>query len=567
MNRHALMHIPESRYCFPVDEENAVIRLRASKEDSGLEFSIIYGMKYDFHSTRTCKKLEIKYSDSLYNYYEIRLKLDDVRLVYIFTIQEDGKTYYFSEDGITEDYNFVESFYNCFQLPYINENDVMPTVEWMRNAVFYQIFVDRFNMGDDSKDKSYINMKWGELPTPKSHAGGDLRGIIDKIDYIDDLGISGIYLTPIFESTSNHKYDIKNYKKIDKGFGSVEDLKELVKKAHQKGIKVILDAVFNHCSFLMEQFQDVVRNGKDSRYFDWFLIHGDKVDQENCNYECFASCKYMPKLNTANKEVQDFLIDVATYWIDEADIDGWRLDVADEVSHEFWRRFRREVKAKKNDAVIIGENWHDAYPSLMGDQQDSIMNYAFTKTCLDYFARNRFSAKETAEKLNNILMRNMEQVNYMMLNLLDSHDTHRFFTEASCNKEKLVAAFALAVIFPGATCMYYGTEIATEGGYDPDSRRCFDWNKDNWDISLMDSIKNLIHLKRTEKILGYGDVSISSKNDLLIVKRTYMEHSITLSINMSQNYVDLDLDNAKQLIIGNVNDGKLSPMGYCIYKD
>ena len=162
-------------------------------------------------------------------------------------------------------------------------------------------------------------------------------------------------------------------------------------------------------------------------------------------------------------------------------------------------------------------------------------------------------------------MRNMEQVNYMMLNLLDSHDTHRFFTETSCSKEKLVAAFALAVFFPGATCMYYGTEIATEGGYDPDSRRCFDWNEKNWDMDLMDSIKNLIHLKRTEILLGYGDVSISSKNDLLIIKRTYMEHSINLVINMSKECIEID--DAGQIIAGNVTEGKLSPMGYCIYKD
>lgn len=185
----------------------------------------------------------------------------------------------------------------------------------------------------------------------------------------------------------------------------------------------------------------------------------------------------MPKLDTANREVQEYLIGIACYWIREYGIDGWRLDVSDEVSHVFWRRFREAVKKEKADAVIIGENWHDAYPYLRGDQYDSIMNYAFTKACLDYFARKTFDAKQMAEKLSSNLMRNMEPVNRMMLNLLDSHDTHRFYSEVGENPDRLLAALALEMVFPGAPCIYYGTEICTPGGYDPDSPRCFDWEK------------------------------------------------------------------------------------------
>ena len=224
--------------------------------------------------------------------------------------------------------------------------------------------------------------------------------------------------------------------------------------AHEKNIRVVLDAVFNHCSMEMKQFQDVLEKGKASPYYHWFLIDGDFPDPEKMNYECFAACNYMPKLNTANEEVQNFLLEVATYWIREADIDGWRLDVSDEVSHEFWRKFRKAVKEEKSDSVIIGENWHDAYAYLMGDQYDSIMNYAFTKASLDYFAKGVFSAKQMAEKLSSNLMRNTEPVNCMMLNLLDSHDTHRFYTEVNRDKAKVLAAIALEMIFPGAPCIY-----------------------------------------------------------------------------------------------------------------
>ncbi|CBK73954.1 Glycosidases [Butyrivibrio fibrisolvens 16/4] len=522
MNKHALLHIPESRFCFPLSKEEVVIRLRTAREDAeaGLKVKIIYGVKYDYQQERFTAEVPLKYEDELYAFYEVKLHISDVRLVYIFELEEKGKKYYFSEDGLTKDYNYEECFYNFFQLPYINENDVMPMVDWMPGTVFYQIFVDRFCIGDENKDMSYIDMKWGDKPTPKNHAGGDLKGIIKRLDYLKDLGISGIYLTPIFESESNHKYNIVDYKKIDPQFGTTEDLVKLVDEAHKRGIKIVLDAVFNHCSDKMAEFKDVVKKGKDSEFYDWFIVDGDKLDMKKRNYECFAHCEYMPKLNTANAGVQKFLLDIATYWIDVADIDGWRLDVADEVSHDFWRMFRKAVKAKKSDAVIIGENWHDAYPSLMGEQQDSIMNYAYTKVCLDYFAKERCDEKKTVWHLNSILMRNMEQVNYMMLNLLDSHDTLRFFTEIGKDKKKLETAIALTMFFPGAPCMYYGTEIAMEGAYDPDCRRCFDWDKSNWDMALMDQIKELLALKKNP-VLQWGDVSIKEVNGAIRIVRSY----------------------------------------------
>ena len=218
-----------------------------------------------------------------------------------------------------------------------------------------------------------------------------------------------------------------------------------------------------------------------------------------------------------------------------ADIDGWRLDVADEVSHDFWRMFRRAVKAKKSDAVIIGENWHDAYPSLQGDQQDSIMNYAFTKICLDYFANESCDARKTVQHLNGILMRNMKQVNYMMLNLLDSHDTDRFFTMCKKDKKKLEAALALTMFMPGTPCIYYGTEHAMEGGYDPDCRRCFDWDESKWDMKFFNKVKELIALKKNP-VLQYGDVSITEENGSLIVKRRYNGNVAKLKIESPTVY-------------------------------
>lgn len=533
MNECAMLHIPDSRYCFATGEKELVLRLRMAREDEKAKVFLIYAQKYDFTFCRKKMPMEIKYSDRLYNYYEIKMRLEDVRFAYIFQIEEDGNTWYFSEDGVTKEYKFEEGFYNFFQMPYINKNDVMDTVDWMRSAVFYQIFVERFRQGNEKKDTSYINMKWDEKPTPKSFAGGDLAGIIEKMDYLKELGINALYLTPVFRSISNHKYDIIDYFTVDPQFGTKEELRQLVKLAHENGIRVVLDAVFNHCSMEMQQFQDVLEKGRESRFYDWFIIDGDFPEPEKMNYECFAACNYMPKLNTANEEVQDFLLEIAIYWIREADIDGWRLDVSDEVSHGFWRRFRKAVKKEKPDSVIIGENWHDAYAYLMGDQYDSIMNYAFTKACLDYFAKGVFSAKDMADKLNSNLMRNTEQVNRMMLNLLDSHDTHRFFTEVNKDKDKMLAAIALEMVFEGAPCLYYGTELCMEGGYDPDSRRGFPWDTKSWDMDFLEKVKELIRIRK-QPAVQYGEIKIEEEQEMLHVERMWENSKIILRINMTE---------------------------------
>ena len=518
MNESAMQHIPESKYCFAVNSNTVALRLRVSREDFPDKIEVVYGGKHDYARKRFSAPMQRSCEDRLFAWYTAYISLSDVRFAYVFRITEGERVSYYSEDGLTRGYDFDLSFYNCFQLAYINEADIMRPVEWMRTAVFYQIFVERFLMGDEGKDKSYINLQWGQLPTPKSFSGGDLEGIIQKLDYLKELGISAIYLTPIFKSVSNHKYDISDYYAIDEHFGDREVLKRLVDGAHARGMRIVLDAVFNHCSKDIAQFQDVIKNGKNSPYFDWFIIHGDRADCKNVNYECFASCAYMPKWNTSNRRVQKYLTDIATYWIKEYNIDGWRLDVSDEISHDFWRDLRKAVKAVKPDCVLIGENWHDANSYLHGDQYDSIMNYAFTKACLDFYCLGNFSTQQFADKLNEILMRNTDAVNIMMLNLLDSHDTYRFITQSK-SRDKLKSALALLFMFVGAPCIYYGTEIALEGGFDPDSRRCMDWTKAGEDGDLKQLIKFLASLKRGGG-LSDARISIAQSGGLLTVERS-----------------------------------------------
>ena len=553
MNKYAIWHIADSSYCFPISENEIVLRLRTGKDDIACA-EVLYESKYVIGETQKSAVMKKAYTGEIFDYYEVKLTLEDTRLAYVFYVNDGEKNYYFSEDGVTENYDFTIGFYNFFQYPYINKADIMECVPWMKTAIFYQIFVDRFHQGDMEKDTSYINCKWGDIPTPKSFAGGDLKGIIEKLDYIEGLGCNTIYLTPVFKSVSNHKYDISDYYNVDEQFGTNEDLKLLVQLAHQKNMRVVLDAVFNHCSEEIDLFQDVLKKGKNSEYFDWFVIDGDKISDKKDNYECFAACTYMPKWNTSNEAVQRYLIDIGTHYLTEYDIDGWRLDVSDEISHDFWRRFRKAVKGKKKDAVIIGENWHDANSYLRGDQYDSIMNYSFTKLSLDYFATQTKTAKEAAWKLNEIMMRNTDTVNKMMLNLLDSHDTHRFFKEVGKDREKMKAALCLLYFFPGVPCIFYGTENLTEGGYDPDCRRCMDWSKTDLDGEFKDIYSLLRALAVLRKNYRFSDseVWIGERDEMLVVEHTIGEDVLGLYINLSKN---------KKAVRGIT----IQPIGYTIF--
>ncbi len=561
MNYRALLHIQDSQYCYALDGRTVKIMLRTSPEDNFDGINLIYGNKYDYYLVQKRAPLVKSFTDRDYDYYTVTLELDDVRLVYIFELVYKGKVYYFSEDGISETYDFSFAYYNSFQLPYVNEIDTLKPVQWMKNAVFYEIFVDRFNRGDKTKNSAYINLKWGDKPDPKSFAGGDLEGIIEKLDYLKDLGVTALYLTPIFLSVSNHKYDVMDYFEIDPQFGDKKTFKRLVDGAHKRGIRIVLDAVFNHCSEKLAQFCDVVEKGRASEYFDWFIIRGDKI--ENANYECFGVCPYMPKINTSNKKARQFLIEIATYWIKEFDIDGWRLDVSDEVSHDFWRHFREEVKSVKEDCVILGENWHDSYPFLKGDQFDGIMNYALTKACNDYFISGTLDADGFAKRLAGLYVRNTEQVNSMMLNLLDSHDTHRFYTLVNGDADKLVCALSVIYMHTGAALIYYGTEVPLEGGYDPDCRRTMIW--DGGEPSFVGRICRDLAEIRKDTAISCGDVVFGSAEGMFTLERRTKNRSLKLTVNISGKDKPFK-PSGKELSAHNYKNGKLLNKGFIIEK-
>lgn len=564
MNIPAIYHQPQSAYGFNRDEHTFVIRLRVGRYDKFSAITLVYGMKFDFQHKREQIEMKLKAEDEWYAYYESVLTLNDSRLAYIFILNTGNSLIYYSEKGVSGSYNYELSYYDFFQMPYTNKVDLVHIPLWSKSAVFYQIFVDRFNIGNQNKNLDYINLTWGSKPTPKSFLGGDLAGVYNKLDYLQDLGVNALYLTPINLSPSNHKYDVIDYYKVDPMFGDLETLKKLIDELHQRNMHIVLDAVFNHCSNNHPYFLDVIKHGKDSKYYDYFIIDGDEVSTDPLNYQTFAKVKYMPKWNTSNPKVQDYLIKIGLYYIKELKIDGWRLDVADEVSHTFWKKFRMAIKDANPDALIIGESWHESGPWLQGDEFDGIMNYSFTKALFDYYVQGVFDCVLLSERLNTILMRYPDNINQMMLNLLDSHDTHRFYTLVDENVDKLTSALALTVMFPGIPCMYYGTEVPLAGNYDPDCRRTMPWGSGFEQGEHFKLVQKILKLKEQKALASYEYEITSNDHRFYLIRGDEDEKIVFITGYYNK---PLFIPEAAEILVSNkYKDNWLDDNGFVVYK-
>ena len=344
MELTAIYHRPESEYAYLYKDKTMHIRIRTKKDDIE-SINLHYGDPFIFIEDRyeAIKEMTKVISDALFDYWQVEITVGYARLQYLFELKDkQGQSILYGDKGCVE--NTLENLHyegNGFKIPYIHEIDACHVPDWVAETVWYQIFPERFSNGNPEISPEG-SLAWDSSIKPKSKDffGGDLQGIIDHLDYLQDLGITGLYLCPIFESPSNHKYNTTDYFEIDHHFGDKETFRKLVDQAHQRGMKIMLDAVFNHIGDQAPQWQDVLKHGEDSVYKDWFHIQDFPVVKENLinkrelSYHTFAFESYMPKLNTANPQVRDYLLSVATYWIEEFDIDAWRLDVANEVDHQ-----------------------------------------------------------------------------------------------------------------------------------------------------------------------------------------------------------------------------------------
>ncbi|WP_110929055.1 glycoside hydrolase family 13 protein [Bacillus massiliglaciei] len=536
MEKSSVFHRPLDNFSYSVDAEALHIRLRTKKQDIEL-VTLLFGDPYVFEAGKW--KIEetpmnISGSDDLFDYWEVYVKPPYGRIRYGFSLRSGNEEWTYCEKGFFEKTPYDNSYY--FAIPYIHENEIFQAPAWVKDTVWYQIFPERFANGDQEIDPEGTKPWGSEEPKTNNFFGGDFAGIIEHLDHLSELGISGIYFTPVFTAYSNHKYDTIDYMEIDPQFGSKEILKKLVAECHNRGIKVMLDAVFNHSGYYFPPFQDVLEKGQDSEYKDWFHIHSFPLKGgERPNYDTFDFVASMPKLNTANPDVKNYLLKAAAYWIEEFDIDGWRLDVANEVDQPFWREFRKTVKKIKPDLYILGEVWHDSMPWLRGDQFDGVMNYPFTTNALRLLANEDLTPKQFMEKMTTVYHSYPKNVFESAFNLLGSHDTPRILTECKGNINKVKMLFALLLTFNGTPCIYYGDEIGMDGGPDPGCRKCMEWEEERQNRDLFNEIKQLIALRKQEPLLANeGQFAFLNEleNEKLIAYHKYSnERSILILLN------------------------------------
>ncbi|GHU31736.1 alpha-glycosidase [Spirochaetia bacterium] len=539
--------------------------------------SVIYGDPFDFSTgDRTWQSTEIPMQQQYEGTSQCAWRVEFTaprsrRLKYGFRVVMAGESYYFSENGV-EPYTTaaVAAIHNHFFYPFIHRVDSPSVPEWAAQTVWYQIFPERFCNGNpEISPAGALDWETGTLGH-RNFFGGDLRGIRNKLNYIKELGITGLYLTPIFQSPSPHKYDTEDYYTIDKHFGDTAELKALVSEAHRLGIRVMLDAVFNHAGSRHPFWQDVLQNQEKSPYKDYFHIHHFPVqekypDSRNINFDTFSWTPLMPKWNTENPDLRRYLISAAQKWIRECDIDGWRLDVANEVSFDFWREFSKEIRAVKDDFYIVGEIWDDASNWINSGYFDATMNYFLSSSISDLFLKKNTTPDQWTERVLRVLERYSDLHNTVAFNLLDSHDTDRILTRAGGDKQSVKNAFTMLFLLPGSPCIYYGTEIGMEGGHDPDCRRPMIWNEQKQDKVLLEFFKSLISF-RSQQIQAINSGEIIYKGRIAGGAYCWILNQNALSVLYSYDE-PADVSSSGRLLFstGPVQNGRMPAHTIAVY--
>ncbi len=413
------------------------------------------------------------------------------------------------------------------------------TPEWVKHAVFYQIFPDRFARSPRTLHPSGLNFKpWGSAPEEQGFQGGDLRGIVDKLDYLQDLGITALYLNPIFMSAANHRYHTFDYYQVDPLLGGNSALRELLDEAHRREIRVVLDGVFNHASRGFWPFHHILETGSNSPYIDWFVIEDwplrpyNHSEEEPKNYRAWWDMPALPEFNTGNPAVRQYIFDIAKYWL-EFGMDGWRLDVPGDIDDDaFWQEFRQVVKSVNSDAYICGEIWTDASRWLQGDQFDAVMNYLITSPLISFFGGKTLHPEYRHENLNlhpidaPTFAEDIEamydlydwEINFAQMNMLDSHDMARALWIMEEDTAALKLCVTAMMTLPGAPCVYYGDEIGLSAAGDPFCREAFPWGEESsWNQDLLAHYKKAIALRNKYPVLRTGSFQTLYAKDMIYV--------------------------------------------------
>ena len=556
MKKEAILHIPMSEYAHAVSETKLVFRLRSAKGD--LKSCTL------FYGDRVCRqdpvlfsplKMPLMYDDLLFDWWELEFETLYSRVCYYFELDDGHERILYYGDMFANTLPKERSEF--FQLPYVHRADIAKAPDWAKDAVIYNIFPDSFAGGRRFISNKPSEKEWNGKKT-YGKRGGTIRGITENVDYIKELGVNCVYINPLFAAGEYHKYDLLDYFNVDPCFGTNEHFAEMVNTMHENSIRVIIDGVFNHCGWHFFAFDDVVKNGESSKYKDWFynlkfpVVRPDS-GKEIPGYECFAYERRMPKLNTANPETAEYFCNVCRHWLREYNIDGWRLDVANEVNDAFWRLFKKAALEVNPEALIIGEVWENANHWLDGTMFDSAMNYDFRKHCREFFAQGNIDAEDFSARVTNMLTRYRKNLSFVQLNLLESHDVSRFLSLCNLDKKRLRLAVVFQMCFIGIPSVYYGDEQGMHGLTEDEYRLPMIWNG-NGDKDLFAFYKEVIYLRKENPALRRGSYKkILADDKLFVFRRAYKDNIVTIALNASDAQA--------------MYDGKsIEPFGYLIMK-
>lgn len=578
MNRSAIYHRSALTDCYALDKDTAVVNLRTGKDITAVnliwEDPYAYGLSGQFNWYGVPKAMAVKRELKNSLIWSVEIQPPYKRLQYCFEIFcGDEKILLLEDDFYTEEsLKKAGRWRQFFKFPWMNPVDIIMPPSWVEGTVWYQIMPDRFCRGDMAPKRVPLK-DWNdrETVTGSDFYGGDLRGIIGKLPYLQDLGVTGIYLLPVFLSDTNHKYNIFDYEQLDPDFGTEEDMKELVEKAHGLGIRVMVDAVFNHSGTGFFAWQDVWEHGENSRYFDWFCINQVPFERKYASlrdgrFHGFEFLDNMPKLNTGNPEVATYCIDRCRHWVENWNIDGIRFDVGNEVSHSFLKALNGTLKAINPELFLLGEIWHDSVQWLQGDEYDAVMNYPFFESAHNFWLDPERDSRDFMYAMNRVYSLYPEQLNRCTFNFLDTHDTLRARNRCG-DLDVYYQQLALLMTMPGSACIYYGTEIAMPGGFDPDCRRTMPWNEIEAGVheDAMAEMKSLIALRKNCEDIRGTEISWhhDEKNTRLICFDRPGENGIRVYIHGGQEPVEIP--GVKEICYGRkFENGILIPGGVLV---
>lgn len=440
--------------------------------------------------------------------------------------------------------------------------------DWVQDAVFYQIFPDRFARSGRVPAPGPLE-PWDAPPTVHGLKGGDLFGIVDHLDHIQSLGATALYLNPIFQSASNHRYHTYDYRHVDPLLGGDAALRALLDACHDRGMRVVLDGVFNHASRGFWPFHHVLESGLASPYVDWFFFDRealaagrqvrayrdepgppDETDEglARLGYRAWWGLPALPKLNTGEPTLRAYLLDVAEHWI-RFGADGWRLDVAEEVPDDFWREFRTRVKTVSPEAYIVAEIWDERPEALQGDRYDALMNYPLGAAITSFVGAGRLDGRVLTQQIN--LARSVRDedaptfaarldramtglpfdVVRAQLNLVDSHDTPRFRSMVGGDVAAVRLAMLLLSTLPGGPSLYYGDEIGMAGEGDPRNRGAFPWDRpETWDHDLLAFVRGAVALRHAHRVLRRGSIEVLAAQGRAIAFRRTLDDTTALVV-------------------------------------